>query len=275
LDFINALDHLSAGYIVTQLLTGLALGFLMGMTGIGAGILTIPALLFLAKTDPATAVGTSLLFSLVSKGYGVFEHWRMGMVAGQATRSFLIGALPLLLLASFAVNIFEKSIPEETFNLTMEILIAVLLLAACIYMLWDSLRKDQKIISRCDELFTRKEQIKAGLLGSAIGVVVGATSIGGGIFVIPLLNGVFRLSPQCVVGSSIMISAGLSLIGSGVYLFYGNINLVVAMLLIIGSLPGIKMGCRAANRLPQIYLKRIIAGVAVFSFAAMVLGIGH
>jgi len=275
LDFINALEHLSAGYIVTQLLTGLALGFLMGMTGIGVGILTIPALLFLAKIDPATAVGTSLLFSLVSKGYGVFEHWRMGMVAGQATRSFLIGAIPFLLLASFSVNIFEKSIPEETFNIAMEILITVLLLVACIYMLWDSLRKNQKIISRCDELFTRKEQIKAGLLGSCIGMIVGTTAIGGGIFVIPLLNGVFRLSPQCVVGSSIMISAGLSLVGSGVYLLYGNINLVVALLLVVGSLPGIKMGCKAANRLPQVYLKRIMAGVAVFSFAAMALGIGH
>jgi len=270
---LTGLEDITAIYAVVQICIGFILGTLIGLTGMGAGVLIMPVLLFVSKIDAASAVGTSMMFSLLSRGTGVLEHWRMGMVATQTTIYFSIGSLPFVLLFSWGVNKFKTLVDPEVFDFYLTLSITVMLAIVIVYLLWDSFKKDQKEIYRCDQLLDAKEKIQATISGSVIGAIVGTTSIGGGIFIIPLLGGVFKLSPQCVVGSSIMMSAILSLAGSGIYLFYGNMNFLVAILLVIGSIPGVKIGCKISSKISQLHLKRVITGVATLSLVAMVYGL--
>ncbi|HCT99225.1 MAG TPA: hypothetical protein DF614_03900, partial [Methylococcaceae bacterium] len=58
------------GYI----LSGLLVGLLVGLTGVGGGSLMTPLLVFLFGFKPATAVGTDLLFAALTKTTGVWVH---------------------------------------------------------------------------------------------------------------------------------------------------------------------------------------------------------
>lgn len=54
--------------------SGLAVGFLVGLTGVGGGSLMTPLLVFLFGFAPTTAVGTDLLFAAITKTGGTWVH---------------------------------------------------------------------------------------------------------------------------------------------------------------------------------------------------------
>jgi uncharacterized protein len=57
------------GFVVA----GLIVGFIVGMTGVGGGSLMTPILLWFG-INPATAVGTDLLYAAITKSGGVLVH---------------------------------------------------------------------------------------------------------------------------------------------------------------------------------------------------------
>ncbi len=57
------------GFVVA----GLLVGFIVGMTGVGGGSLIMPILLWFG-INPATAVGTDLLYAAITKSGGVLVH---------------------------------------------------------------------------------------------------------------------------------------------------------------------------------------------------------
>jgi uncharacterized membrane protein YfcA len=54
--------------------SGLAVGFLVGLTGVGGGSLMTPLLVLLFGIHPATAVGTDLLYAAATKTAGTLVH---------------------------------------------------------------------------------------------------------------------------------------------------------------------------------------------------------
>jgi len=274
MEFITTLN-LDWIFIASQLVTGAVLGLLIGMTGIGAGVLIMPALMFISHVDPAVAVGTSLLFSVLSKGYGVLEHWKLGSIDKETNFSLSAGAIPMVLIASLGVNKLKQFLPPEIFNFWMKIALAAMVLAISIYLFWDGFKKNQDNSYKCGDPLTKPQKIKGAAYGGVVGTLVGATSIGGGVFIIPILTGVFKLSAKCVVGTSILISVALTLVGSGIYLYYGNVDIMIALLLVVGSLLGIRAGAKAAHSMSNLTLKRLMASLAFISFLSMVFGINH
>src|SRR6058998_75070 len=55
-------------------ITGLAVGVLVGMTGMGGGSLMTPILILLFGFDPKVAVGTDILHGAVFKSFGAARH---------------------------------------------------------------------------------------------------------------------------------------------------------------------------------------------------------
>ncbi len=58
------------GYIIS----GFAVGMLVGITGVGGGSLMTPLLVFLFGFNPAIAVGTDLLYAAITKTGGAGEE---------------------------------------------------------------------------------------------------------------------------------------------------------------------------------------------------------
>src|ERR1700741_521214 len=86
--------------------SGFAVGLLVGMTGVGGGSLMTPLLTLLFGVSPSIAVGTDLAFASLTKGVGTFTHRLRGTVHWEIVRRLCLGALPAALLASLALKKF-------------------------------------------------------------------------------------------------------------------------------------------------------------------------
>ena len=95
--------------IVMFLLIGLAAGVLSGLFGIGGGVVIIPALIFIARMQAQTAMGTSLAALLLPVGaLGAWEYWRSGHLNPLAG---LLIALGLLVGAAFGARLSLHASP--------------------------------------------------------------------------------------------------------------------------------------------------------------------
>ncbi|MCB0309104.1 MAG: sulfite exporter TauE/SafE family protein [Bdellovibrionales bacterium] len=67
--------------LLTYMLAGIATGILSGIFGVGGGIILVPMLIILFKTNPITASGLSLTSLLLPVGIlGVYQYFRSGFI---------------------------------------------------------------------------------------------------------------------------------------------------------------------------------------------------
>ena len=64
------------------------IGFAIGMTGIGGGVLVMPTLTILLQLPASVAVGTASLYALLVKMYAVFEHHKIKTIDFRVRASF-------------------------------------------------------------------------------------------------------------------------------------------------------------------------------------------
>src|SRR5205807_7248644 len=91
-------------------LAGLAVGILVGMTGMGGGSLMTPMLILVFGFNPKTAVGTDILHGAVFKSFGAVRHRQLGNVHAHLAFWMLLGSAPLSLVG---VEI-ASSLPDST-----------------------------------------------------------------------------------------------------------------------------------------------------------------
>src|SRR6201999_2568298 len=88
MDMLHAINPLYS-------LSGLAVGILVGFTGVGGGSLMTPALVLLFGIHPATAVGTDLLFAGLTKSIGTGVHGLHGSVNWRIVALLSSGSIPM------------------------------------------------------------------------------------------------------------------------------------------------------------------------------------
>jgi uncharacterized protein len=75
-------------------LTGLLVGFTVGLTGMGGGALMTPILVLLFNVQPLAAVSSDLVASFVMKPIGAGVHLRRGTVSGNLVKWLVVGSVP-------------------------------------------------------------------------------------------------------------------------------------------------------------------------------------
>jgi hypothetical protein len=93
---------------------------------------------------------------------------------------------------------------------------------------------------------TGLELILAGLL---VGILVGATGMGAGSLMAPVLISVFGVSAVAAVGTDLLYSAGTKLVGGARHLTLRTVNVEIALWMAAGSVPAAVLGVFALNRL--------------------------
>ena len=75
---------------LSYVVSGFAVGMLVGLTGVGGGSLMTPLLTLLFGINPTVAVGTDLAFASITKTAGTFAHrYRAAKSAHQAATVFM------------------------------------------------------------------------------------------------------------------------------------------------------------------------------------------
>ncbi len=256
--------------IVLRILTGALIGFCIGMTGVGGGVILVPTLTLGFGMAPSVSVGTAILYTFLAKISAVYHHVRLKTINYRTAWTFLIGAIPGSAVASWYVNHRAGSVLDEAasiqFQENLKFFIAAAMLASTGLLI---LNLVQTRINRTpSEPGNRPDRVLlCMLLGAVVGAVVGSTALGAGILAIPVLLFCFRTATSQTVGSSIFIGLMLTLISSFIYGKGGQIHILTAVFMSLGAIPGVYYGSRMTVLLSEEKLKIVVIGlIAVASF---------
>jgi uncharacterized membrane protein YfcA len=88
--------------------------------------------------------------------------------------------------------------------------------------------------------------LKAVLVGGLGGFVAGLLGVGGGLIVVPAFSRILRMPLRTAVGSSLVTVAIISVPAVVAHSLYGQIDWRVALALVVGVVPGARIGSRLA-----------------------------
>lgn len=108
--------------MLLYLMTGLLAGVLAGIFGIGGGIIIVPALVFLGRMAPRTAIGTSLAALLLPAGaLGVYAYWRGGNVDVKAALYVALG----MFVGAYGGAMLAQSMSESSLKRAFAVLLVL------------------------------------------------------------------------------------------------------------------------------------------------------
>jgi uncharacterized membrane protein YfcA len=245
-------------------LTGLLIGVLVGMTGMGGGSLMTPILVIVFGFKPTLAVGTDILHGAIFKTIGALRHRRLGTVHAQLSGWMLLGSAPLSLLG-VALATHLKHRYGDGAQSAMGYVLGAALLFGALGLAAKSLLQT-KVVGD-DDRFTMvwRDRFAALAIGLFGGFIVGLTSVGSGTFFGLTMLFIFPLRAHKVVGTDILHAAALLWVAGSGHLVAGNVDMSAVGWLLIGSIPGVLIGSHYAVRLPDEVLRLTLANVLALS----------
>ena len=245
-------------------LTGLLIGILVGMTGMGGGSLMTPILVIVFGFKPTLAVGTDILHGAIFKTVGAIRHRSLGTVHARLSGWMLIGSAPLSLLGvALGTRITDKYGDGAT-SVMGYILGGALLFGATGLVLKSFVRK--KVVGDDDRFdMVWRDRIAAVAIGVFGGFIVGLTSVGSGTFFGLTMLFVFPLGAHKIVGTDILHAAALLYVAGFGHFIAGNVDLHAVGWLLIGSIPGVLIGSHYSVRIPEAWLRLALADVLAIS----------
>jgi uncharacterized protein len=246
-------------------IAGLAVGTLVGVTGMGAGSLMTPILVFLFGFNPATAIGTDILHGAVFKSVGGLRHYKLGTTSAQLSGWMFLGSAPASLLGVTTSSWLKHTYGNGVQSTEGYVLGAALLLGGLGMLLKSVLRTRE--VGDGAFVMRRRDKIAAVLIGLLGGYIVGLTSVGSGVFFGLTMLVVFPLRAHKVVGTDILHAAGLLWVAGIGHFIAGNVDLHAVAWLLIGSVPGVLIGSQYMVRIADRML-RIALSVVLFASGA-------
>jgi len=130
--------------LVPDITFGFFIGIAIGMTGIGGGALIQPALIHILGIAPVPAVGTGLLYAMLTKTWGTLSHYRLKTIRVRRAFYFLVGSVPSVLVASSIVNYSFQSFNSPRVNANIQITMAITLLISAAVLLFRAVPSNAK-----------------------------------------------------------------------------------------------------------------------------------
>jgi uncharacterized protein len=230
--------------------TGLLIGILVGLTGMGGGSLMTPLLILLFGFKPTLAVGTDILHGAIFKTFGAARHRRLGTVHARLTFWMFLGSAPLSLVGVELAEYLERRYGDDVESVGAKVIGAALLLGA-LGLVAKTFVKRGVQPSDAPFLLSRRDRLIAFALGASGGFIVGLTSVGSGTFFALVMLLVFPLTAAKIVGTDIWHAAALLWVAGLSHLLHGNVDLGAMGWLLLGSIPGILVGSQVTVRLPD------------------------
>ena len=243
---------------LSYIVAGFGVGILVGLTGVGGGSLMTPLLTLLFNVVPGVAVGTDLAFASVTKVAGTVAHRYRGTVHWDIVRLLCLGALPAAILTTFFLKQFGALDPEIGRIIRYSIAGSVAL--TVIALLFRG--KMQAWLTAHPEKHLHGTTLRAATIASGIllGVLVTISSIGAGAVGATLLVLLYpKLAPAEIAGTDIAYAVPLTAIAALGHWWLGSINWELLGTLLVGSIPGITIGSLAAKRVPEKFLRGLLA----------------
>ncbi len=275
------------------ILLGVVVGILSGMFGVGGGFLTTPLLIFYG-IPPAVAVASATTQITGASVSGVAAHTRRKGVDYRMGGVLVAGGIAGTIVGGMAFRALQSA---GQIDVVVAILYIFLLGGIGILMVreaWtaiDSRRtgKPVKPPVRRHHLLVSSLPLRwrfyaSGLyispiaplvIGFAVGILTVMLGIGGGFILVPAMIYILGMSTRVVVGTSLFqilfVTAATTMVHA---LTTHAVDIVLAVLLLIGSVTGAQIGARLSSRISPEWLRLLLAAMVILIAVRMALGLG-
>ncbi len=260
---------------------GAFLGLIMGLVGVGGGFLLTPLMMFLGIPPPVAvaSVANQLVAPSVS---GVLSHWKRSNVDFKMGTVLLLGGIVGSSIGVILFNFLGK-VGQLDFVIKSSYVIFLTLIGSLMFS--ESLR----LILR-----TRKGKVTRGklhqhnwlhglpfkirfrksklyisvllpiLIGVIVGILAALMGIGGGFIIVPAMIYLLGMPTSLVVGTSlfqiIFVAANTTILQASQN---HTVDIVLATILLLGSVIGVQLGSRFTNILKGEYLRLILSSIII------------
>lgn len=256
---------------------GAGVGMLSGLFGVGGGFLMTPLLMFIG-VPPAVAVGSGANQLIATSITGVMAHWRRKSVDFRMGGVLLAGGV---VGSTFGVLLFRLLQQQGQIDLVIGLAYVVFLGGIGGLMFMESMRamlRRRRGITRRGKLhkhtwvhglpfkmkFHKSRLYVSALLPFTIGLVVGVLAavmgVGGGFIVVPAMIYLIGMPTSVVAGTSlfqiVFVVANVTLMQAWLN---QTVDIVLALMLLAGSVIGVQIGTRVGARLPSEQFRVLLA----------------
>ena len=258
---------------------GSVVGFLSGLFGVGGGFLMTPLLFFIGVPAPV-AVATEANQIVASSVSGVLAHWRRGNVDFKMGLILVVGGA---LGSSIGVWLFTFLRGLGHIDVVIRLAYVAFLSIIGALMLAESVRAMLRRKNRTPPKrhhhywvhglpfkvrFRRSRLYISVLLPIAIGFLAGILAaimgVGGGFLMVPAMIYLLGMPTVMVVGTSlfqiIFVTANVTVLQA---VNNQTVDVVLAMLLLVGAVFGAQLGARASSKLQGEHLRSLLALVVL------------
>jgi len=291
MDVYLPIANLSVNGLVIVALGALT-GILSGMFGVGGGFLTTPLMIFygIPPTVAAASAASQVTGASVS---GVFAHSRRAGVDYQMGAVLVAGGIIGTLIGAGLFSLLQAL---GQIDVVINILYVVLLGGIGSLMARESwlVLKAQKAGVPLPARKRRHHPMVASLplrwrfyrsglyisplapliLGIATGILTMLMGIGGGFVLVPAMLYILGMSANVVVGTSLFQILFVTMATTMMHsLTTKAVDVVLAVLLLIGSVSGAQVGAQLAQKLPAARLRFVLAAIVLVVALRMALGL--
>ncbi|MBY8337500.1 sulfite exporter TauE/SafE family protein [Alteriqipengyuania sp. NZ-12B] len=291
MDVYLPIANLSVNGLVIVALGALT-GILSGLFGVGGGFLTTPLLIFygIPPTVAAASAATQVTGASVS---GVLAHNRRGGVdyrmGGVLVVGGIVGALIGAALFSFFQSIGQIDVVINILYVFMLGSIGALMMREALAALNIRQSKGLKRAAKrrhhplVAALPYRWRFYRSGLyisplapliLGTGVGILTMLMGVGGGFMLVPAMLYILGMSGKVVVGTSLFNILFVTMASTMTHaLTTKAVDLVLAALLLVGSVLGAQFGTRIALKLKPDWLRLALATIVLLVALRMLFGL--
>ncbi len=283
--------NLSVNALVIIALGGMV-GLLSGMFGVGGGFLTTP-LLIVYGIPPTVAAASSASQVTGASVSGVFAHFRRGGVDLKMGGVLVAGGGMGSLFGAWLFRLLQENGQTDT---VIAITYVLLLGFIGLLMLRESLlaigtargriaprprkRRHHPLVAA---LPLRTRFYASGLyisplapllLGFGVGILTILLGVGGGFVLVPAMIYLLGMATGVVVGTSLFQTLFVTALATLIHaLTTQAVDIVLAGLLLLGSVTGAQVGTRFASRIKPEYLRLALALVVLAVGTRILLGL--
>lgn len=265
-------------------IAGVGVGVLSGLLGIGGGTVMVPLFRLAFGMQPIAATATSLFTIVPTSISGMWKHQknktslpRVGIVCGIAgaclspvgvwlasvSPGWAIMVAAAVVVAYSAYTMFKKALKAPKRN--------------------DAPQK-QFVAPACSKAAAKSEDPACGhaleftfatiakiiFIGVIAGFMSGYVGVGGGFIMVPLFVSMLGIPMRLASGTSLTAVCILAIPGVIEQGILGNIDYMVGIAMMVGSIPGAQLGAGLVKRVPERELRFLFAGFLLIAAVMLV-----
>jgi hypothetical protein len=253
--------------------TGLGVGFLSAMLGIGGGSLIIPVMVLVFGYSIHTAIATSLIVIVSTSNSAASVNTLKNLV------NIRLALFLEMITATGAVcgGLISTNLPEKQLTLAFSIF---LIIVAILYFkgvthkdIVNAQASDSKGVFEekyfdgslnKNITYRAKNIIPTTIISGFAGIISGSMGIGGGIFKVPAMNAISKIPMKISTATSNFMIGLTASAGALIYFKSGYVEPVVSGMMVIGVILGSNIAARFFNKLQDSTIKNIFLIFIIF-----------